>query len=489
MTRRCRHLLWIFCLAISSARGRAAVELYQFPADAPAAKDFAVQVNGRPVFVYDTKVAAVASFGLRDEVEIRVKPRTGFREVVIRPLSQRIHPAITNGEIIFTITAPVQLSVELDGDLEHPLFIFANPPEQRPENLTAANLKYFAPGKIYRTNQIRLTNNQTLYLAGGAVVQGFLRASNAVNVKVLGPGILDGSYRRTNKTTMVQFTHCREVELREVAIFDSFGWTVHLNGCSNVLVDGIKQIGWRANSDGVDIDASRDVRVDNSFLRNADDCIAIKNTGQNNGQDSVNGVTVRRTSFWNTAGNAMEIGFELQGRAVSNVRFEDCDILHNLSGAAFSIHNGDTALVENVRYDNIRLEDARGWFTDLYIGLSIYSADCASSFTNYFRGNSNRQPVPSSLRDTARGKQGGQWILPSDKDRFSIMRGGIRDVVFHRIQFSGEELPPSLFIGFDAAHKIENVSLSEISVGGKPLPDWPRENVKLRHAENVHFEK
>lgn len=463
------------------------MELYDFPKDAPSTTDFTVSADGRPVFIYDTKVAAIAMFGLAGRSELRVKPRAKFHDVVIRPLSRNIQPVITNGEIIFTLTAPVQLSLELDGNLERPLFIFANPPEQRPEKLDAPNLKYFAPGKIYRADKIALTNGQTLYLAGGAVVQGYLRASNAANFKVVGPGVLDGSYRQTNKTAMVQFTRCQNVELRDVAILDSFGWTVHLHGSSNVLVAGIKQVGWRANSDGVDIDACRDVRVENCFLRNADDCVAIKSTKRKDGFDLVENIAVRRTSFWNTAGNAMEIGFELRGRSVSNVRFEDCDILHNLNGAAFSIHNGDRAQVENVRYDNIRVEDARGWFADFYIGLSIYSADCAQSFTNHYRGNSQRQPVSAKLRDAARGRDAGQWILPADKKLFAANRGGIRDVSFHRIQFQSSTLPPSLFIGFDEHHRVEDVLLEGIFLGDQRLTNWPAGSVFQRQAENIRF--
>ena len=75
---------------------------------------------------------------------------------------------------------------------------------------------------------------------------------------------------------MMQFSQCKNVELRDTLILDSFGWTVHLNRCTDVLVDNLKQVGWRANSDGIDIDACRSVRVNHCFLRNDDDCVAVK---------------------------------------------------------------------------------------------------------------------------------------------------------------------------------------------------------------------
>lgn len=81
---------------------------------------------------------------------------------------------------------------------------------------------------------------------------------------------------------------------------------------------------------------------------------------------NVRDIKVRRCVLWNAEpGNALEIGYELRCNEVSDVVFEDCDIIHceyegNQSGGVLTIHNADRAKVHNVRYENIRIEDAPG---------------------------------------------------------------------------------------------------------------------------------
>ncbi|PWG68082.1 hypothetical protein DF186_25840, partial [Enterococcus hirae] len=52
---------------------------------------------------------------------------------------------------------------------------------------------YFGPG-IHRPGYIELTDDETVYIAAGAIVYGGIRAKNVSNIKVLGRGILDGNY-------------------------------------------------------------------------------------------------------------------------------------------------------------------------------------------------------------------------------------------------------------------------------------------------------
>ena len=86
-----RSIAVFFCLAAFCVRGHAAVETYDFPKEVSRAADFTVTADGQPVFVYDTKVAAIATFGVAGKVEIHVKPSAKFRTVVIRPLSKHIN--------------------------------------------------------------------------------------------------------------------------------------------------------------------------------------------------------------------------------------------------------------------------------------------------------------------------------------------------------------------------------------------------------------
>ncbi len=481
--------LWIACLLCNFCV--ADVQLYEYSDAAPRAVDFRVRVNGQEAFVYHTQVAGIASFGVDGECRIHVERKTPFEKVVVRPLNAGVKPEVTDNVIEFTISGPAQLSLEFDGDIKRPLYLFANPPEERPSDESSEKLKYFAPGKVHRVGQIDLADDETLYLAGGAIVQGYVRAVDARNIRIVGPGILDASHRQEKKTTSIRLQQCRNVEIRDVLILDSFGWTVHLSQCDDVEIVGMKQVGWRANSDGIDIEASHKVRVADTFLRNADDCIAVKCKPRGDGKGIVTeDILIENTVFWNSLpGNAMEVGFELKADAIRNVTFRDCDIIRVERGAAFSIHNGDNALVEDVRFENIRVEDVRGDFADFYIGLSIYSGDCPNP---YRRSDPRRKPVPKELQDPPSGDNRGQWLLPKDKSQYASKRGAIRNVVFRDIHFlktPDGALPPSLFIGYDDDHAIENVSFEGIFLDGKKLPMWPDGAIYTRYAKDVRFEE
>ena len=160
----------------------------------------------------------------------------------------------------------------------------------------------------------------------------------------------------------MRFYQCRNIEICDTLITDSYGWTVHLSKCEDVKIRNMKQVGWRSNSDGIDIEASRKVHVTGSFLRNADDCVAVKSKPKGDGKGIVTeNILIEDSVFGNSLpGNAMEVGFELRADAIRNVTFRDCDIIRVERGVAFSIHNGDNAVVENVKFENIRLEDVRG---------------------------------------------------------------------------------------------------------------------------------
>ena len=75
-------------------------------------------------------------------------------------------------------------------------------------------------------------------------------------------------------------------------------------------------------------------------------------------------------------GNVMEIGYELRADSVRDIVFEDIDVLYaHGDGAVFSIHNGDRAVVENVRWENIRVEHYWDKLLDFRVVSSLYSHD------------------------------------------------------------------------------------------------------------------
>ncbi len=296
-------------------------------------------------------------------MEVLVQLAKAPKDVVIRPLSAGVVAKIDGNTLTFRLPRPMNLSVELDGDLRDPLLVFANPEIQTPDK-TDPKVKFFEAGKIHDAGEINLKDGETLYLEGGAVVRGVVRARGS-NVAVRGAGILDAGTRK-HKINMLVLRECKNAVLENFIILDPLGWTIHLSGSEDVRLTNTRVIGWRANSDGLDIEYSKKVRVDGCFWRTNDDCIAIKalyppgvkgvpfeeminpeTLGKHKVEriegDVVGDVLITNCVLWNdSGGQGFEIGFELRVDTIRGITFRDCDIIHIVGGGAFTIHNGPT---------------------------------------------------------------------------------------------------------------------------------------------------
>lgn len=453
-------------------------EIASYPAPpgiAGKVADFHVTVNGREVFVYDSPVAAFAIFSFDKTVEVAITTTRHFQRVDIRPLSRGIQPTISGKSIRFSLDKPGNFSIELDGDIRRPLYLFANPLETDVPQSGQSGVRYFEGGKIHEAGEITLKDGETVYIAGGAVVRGVIRAKEAENIRILGRGILDGMHR-DKKMQMVALEQCSNVELEGITIRGSYGWTIVPRKCQDVRIRNVKLVGWRDNDDGIDVVSSRDVSIDDCFLRTKDDCIAIKAFGDKTGSDDVEHVRVKNTVLWNAEwGNALEIGFELRTSGIRDVQFENCDIIHVERGGTFTIHNGDWATIEDIRYDDIRVEDSRDKLVDFWVGLSIYSGDCPYEFS---RMNPKRKRSPL-----------GQWIPESAEELAQHLphRGCIRNVHFRNIKVLGPELPRSILHGFGPDHDVSEVVFENVTFQGKEILDAKSMNLTVEETRNLTF--
>jgi len=468
------------CFAAGAVSEEASVVTYPAPDGADQADDLAVKIDGKEIFVYDSQVAAFAYFSFNGKVTVSVIADRDVDKVDIRPKSHGIVYSIKGKAINFQLDRPCNLSVEINGDIKRPIFVFANPLEKNPPNLGDENVRYFESGKIHEAGEINVSNGQTVYIAGGAIVRGRIRAEEAENARVIGRGILDGS-GRDYKTQMIKLSKCSDVELNGIIVLNSYGWTVVPVKSDDIKITNVKIIGWRDNDDGVDIVGCKNLTIESCFFRTKDDCIAVKASpgyfeeGES-GLRNVDGVRVLNSVLWNAEwGNAMEIGFELQTKSISDVFFKNCDIIHVERGGTFTIHNGDFAMVENISFEDIRVEDSRDKLIELRVGLSIYSADCPWEL---HRKNPNRKRSPL-----------GQWI-PAEavkEGEHAGHRGHIRNIHFNNIAVTGPNLPKSYIIGYDDAHSVENVVVENLHFNGKRILNAEAGSFTIEKAKNVRF--
>ncbi|MGL6267990.1 MAG: glycosyl hydrolase family 28 protein, partial [Chitinophagaceae bacterium] len=375
---------------------------------------------------------------------------------------------------------------------------------------------FFEGGKIHYPGIIELKSNQTLYIESGAIVMGVVKAKDAKNIRIAGYGILDGTNNKlfndeiiktgdtakinANKTgsyqRFIELDNCDDVTVEGITLHNSTSWQIVPVNCRNINIRNIKIISDNASDDGIDVVHSRKVTIENSFIRTKDDCIVLKafmKKTEKPGIDSllihspstyktystqtvqdVEGVNVRHCVIWNALwGNAIEIGFELNGAAVKNIQFSNCDIIHVEAGAVLSIHNAGRSTVSDILFENIRIEDARQKLFDLAIVRSQYSED----------GTHNAE---ERKRLYLNGAWDGVLMVPPDKkDYHAPFRGQIRNVIFRDIIVTDGIFPYSVFYGFDANHLIENIVIENMTVHSKKVISVAEARLYLENTKQI----
>ena len=217
---------------------------------------------------------------------------------------------------------------------------------------------YIGPG-VYKADAIPVKSNQTIYIAGGAVVYGQIRGQEVENVTIRGRGIIDGSiYPRTRAaefTIPVEFRHSKNITIEGLTFLDPAGWAISSYFVDGLTIDNVKIITARANGDGISIQSSKNVEVKNSFVRTWDDSLVVKNYDRG----TTSNVLFENMVLWTDLAQSMEIGYETYGETMENIEFRDITVLHNFHKPVISIHNSDDAVIRDVAFRNITVEDGQ----------------------------------------------------------------------------------------------------------------------------------
>lgn len=467
--------------------GGARVVTYPAPAGTPASEDFEVYVNGTQVFVHvarvstvpvnqvwpgyqrpieQTELASFAAFDFEGQVEVKIVPRTPIEDVAVRPLSYAIAHEVDGQTVTFVIDRPCQLVVEING-WHGALHLFADPLEKDRPDPDDPKVHYFGPG-VHQAGTIELRSGEHVYLEGGAIVHGTIAAVDKSDIKISGRGILDASdIGRSEAPQMIALLGCQNVEIEGIILRDPHVWTVVPALCRNVHIDNIKLVGlWRYNSDGIDLVNSQDVLIENCFVRAFDDNIVLKGfdqwRGRPTGGSALRNITVRNCVLWNDWGRALELGAETRTESIHDVLFENCDIVHWVH-RAMDIQNGDRADVYNVRFEDIRVEEAivEGEF---------------------------REDIPGYVSDPDQvGLLIELIVAPNDYSK-DPQRGRIHGIEFVDVTAVGERWPHSHLLGFDAEHAVEGITFQNLMIQGRAIFDAEEGRMRLNaYVSDIRF--
>ena len=450
------------------------VVVYEGPSLLKSSDRVKVFVEGHELFVYETPVnhgrlfsfatptttTPVALFDLEGSVTVKVTVDEEVLRAVVRPLAYGITPEVEGNTITFRLDYPGNYTVEYNGRTDRALHLFANPLEHDapdPNNLPEDTI-YIGPG-VYKADAIPVKSGQTIYIAGGAVVYGHIRAEGVENVTIRGRGILDGSiYPRTRPsefTLPIELRHSKNITIEGITILNPAGWAITSYFVDGLTIDNVKIITARANGDGISLQSSKNVVVRNCFVRTWDDALVVKSYDRG----TTANILFENVVVWSDLAQSMEVGYETYGDTMENIEFRDITVLHAFHKPVMSIHNADDAHVRNVAFRNITVEDAQ-----------IEGDNKASDHDNFFIDFTIQYSQEWSRSGGERGKISGVVV-----DNVVVLDG--RDDFVSRILGSGPD------------NRVEDVLLKNIVYKQTPVrrPDDLRLSVN-QHTANIRVE-
>ena len=155
---------------------------------------------------------------------------------------------------------------------------------------------------------------------------------------------------------LLQINRCQNVLLDGFRVRESPFWTIHLYLSRDCVVRNLKTYAHGHNNDGVDVDMSQDVLIENCSFDQGDDGIVLK-AGRNRDAWRLNTPTERivvRNCDLNNSHSLLGIGSELSG-GIRDVWMHDCRVGATYRGLNIKTNRRRGGFVENVYLENCQI--------------------------------------------------------------------------------------------------------------------------------------
>jgi len=464
-----------------------------------------VKVDGAAVETVITDMnVGYAHFAFSGTVAVEVAVKEAIETFDLSPHRYGIQAAAKGNVLSFRLSEPRKLHLKVNGLPR--FFIFADAPEVNPprpgqpgvydigdygvvssldsvqtskiqraidEVASKKGVLYLPPG-AYLSGELKARSNLTLYLSAGAVLKGTGKISDyprgefgtqlihlldCENVRIAGRGTLDGKGRALRYATensgdgrlkLIRSFRARNIVVEDVLLRDAGTWSIHLIESSDLRFTNTKLISntildepgfpWEPNTDGFDPDNSSRVIIENGFVSCSDDAIAVKlRYGTLRDMDNVQ---FRNNVVW-TVKSALKIGTEVVDRKMTNIVFENNEVIHADRGIVVYCYRGAT--IENPRWIN-----------------------------NYFErigDNSKEMNMEIKIQDV----EG---------------RGHLTDVLIKDNTFERFSPNPSRLQGLDSKHVIDGVVFDNLVIAGKKQTSLDEAEITSnKHVKNVLFKE
>lgn len=251
----------------------------------------------------------------------------------------------------------------------------------------------YVPAGIYIIGPIHLKSNMTLYIESGAILKfsqdledyqtvytrwegeegevysPLIYGENIENVSIAGFGIIDGQgmlwwklHRNKElkypRPRAISFYKSKNITIDGVKIINSPSWTINPIECENVTVNNVKiQNPYDSpNTDGINPESCKGVRISNCYIDVGDDCITLK-SGTEDCKERIPCEDIAITNCIMAHGHGgVVIGSEISG-GVRNVVISNCIFEGTDRGIRIKTRRGRGGVVEDIRVSNIVMKN------------------------------------------------------------------------------------------------------------------------------------
>lgn len=211
-----------------------------------------------------------------------------------------------------------------------------------------------------------------LILAEGAERCGLLGYGSITGGGLEKPRV-PGKPREPFRPRLISFERCREVRVEGLTLRDADRWTLHFYDCDSVQARSLHiRAGYAMyNTDGIDVDGSRNVVISDCDILAGDDCIVLKTTNYLGDPKPCENITVTNCTL-STRASALKIGTETHAR-FHNITFSNCTVYGDgdYRPDAVCVEAVDGADLRNVAVSNIVMRHIR---TPVFVRLGARGA-------------------------------------------------------------------------------------------------------------------
>ncbi len=266
------------------------------------------------------------------------------------------------------------------------------------------------------------------------------------------------------RPSFIQFVNCKDITLDGFTVENGPIWTIHPIYSENFTARNLTIDTWSGNTDGIVIDSTKNVVIENSFFSTGDDAISIKSGLDEDGwrvakpseNIHIRNITVVKGS------SGVSIGSEMSG-GVRDVDIRDSIFQNTRHGFRIKSTRSRGGFIENIYVENIAMENMTGDAIDINL-----------AYTTELQGVISSKPILKNIyiKD----------IYGSGSERLVINMDGLKNSVMEDIHI--EDIS---FVSSARAVSIKNarnVFLNNIQIETESSPMYEIENSQNIRIEN-----